>query len=33
MRCFACGSTEMIHKLAKVFCARCHRLLANCCGD
>jgi len=33
LRCFACGSTDFIYKLAKVFCARCHRLVENCCGD
>lgn len=33
LRCFACGSTSMIYKLAKIFCADCHRLVANCCGD
>ena len=31
--CFVCGSNDTREQHAKVFCAQCHTLLENCCGD
>ncbi|HXM17394.1 MAG TPA: hypothetical protein VN934_01120 [Candidatus Tumulicola sp.] len=33
LRCYACGSTDVVYRIAKIYCAKCGRLIENCCGD